>query len=363
LTALLAALGAAAEGPREVQLLGELRLPAGTRFVDATHGETVVGGLSALHFDPASGVYRALSDGPDTGGPARFYTLTLDLADGRLSEGDLQILAMTPLTAEDGGAFAKDQLDPEGLALTPAGTLLLSSEGSTRDGIPPLVAEVGQDGRFRHRLPLPPAYRPRRPRWLFPRGTRQNLALEALTVTPSGCHAWTGTENALAQDGPRATVRAGSPSRLLRYDLVHGQPDLELIYVTDPVVRPPREPDGPAVAGLVELLAEGDDRLLALERSFSAGVGYSIKLYRVELSGAAPITGRRRLPRREAARRPVTKTLLLDLSDLGIELDNLEGMTWGPPLPDGRRTLVLLSDDNFHDDQVTQFLLLALPPS
>ena len=51
---------------------------------------------------------------------------------------------------------------------------------------------------------------------------------------------------------------------------------------------------------------------------------------------------------------------MLDLDDLGIPLDNVEGMTFGPRLPDGRRSVVLVSDDNFAASQFTQFLLFAL---
>ena len=41
-------------------------------------------------------------------------------------------------------------------------------------------------------------------------------------------------------------------------------------------------------------------------------------------------------------------------------LDNVEGMTFGPPLADGRRTLVLVSDDNFNSShQKSQFLAFA----
>ena len=54
------------------------------------------------------------------------------------------------------------------------------------------------------------------------------------------------------------------------------------------------------------------------------------------------------------------KRLLLDLDDLGIPLDNVEGLTFGPRLPDGRQSLVLVSDNNFAATQFTQFLLFAL---
>jgi hypothetical protein len=51
---------------------------------------------------------------------------------------------------------------------------------------------------------------------------------------------------------------------------------------------------------------------------------------------------------------------VLDLSTLGIYLDNLEGMALGPRLPDGTQSLLLVSDDNFSNSQLTQFLLFRL---
>ena len=41
-----------------------------------------------------------------------------------------------------------------------------------------------------------------------------------------------------------------------------------------------------------------------------------------------------------------------------LTLDNLEGMTFGPRLPNGHQALLLVSDNNFTPGQVSQFLLL-----
>jgi hypothetical protein len=46
--------------------------------------------------------------------------------------------------------------------------------------------------------------------------------------------------------------------------------------------------------------------------------------------------------------------------DLGVDPDNLEGMAWGPTLPDGRALLIVISDNNFNPDQTTQFIALAV---
>ena len=57
--------------------------------------------------------------------------------------------------------------------------------------------------------------------------------------------------------------------------------------------------------------------------------------------------------------KPVSKRLVFAFDDLGIPIDNIEGMTFGPNLPDGRRTLVIVSDNNFSAGQFTQFIALA----
>jgi hypothetical protein len=57
----------------------------------------------------------------------------------------------------------------------------------------------------------------------------------------------------------------------------------------------------------------------------------------------------------------VTKRLILNVEeDLGIEPDNIEGMAFGPELPDGRLPLILVSDNNFLANQTTQFIVLAV---
>jgi hypothetical protein len=55
----------------------------------------------------------------------------------------------------------------------------------------------------------------------------------------------------------------------------------------------------------------------------------------------------------------MSKTLLLDLTELGIPMDNVEGMTFGPSF-EGRPTLILLSDNNFSPTQFTQFVAFSV---
>ena len=118
-------------------------------------------------------------------------------------------------------------------------------------------------------------------------------------------------------------------------------------------VTPPSPTDF-LVNGLVELTAFDDRRLLALERQWVPGVGLSIRLYAISLEGLADVAG---VATNSTAREPTAaKTLLLDFKDLGITLDNFEGMDFGPTLPDGRRSFFVVSDDNFDAAKQSTFV-------
>ena len=58
----------------------------------------------------------------------------------------------------------------------------------------------------------------------------------------------------------------------------------------------------------------------------------------------------------------MTKTLVADLSTMPEvrDPDNVEGITFGPKLSDGRQSVVLVTDDNFNAQQATQFFAFAM---
>jgi len=47
---------------------------------------------------------------------------------------------------------------------------------------------------------------------------------------------------------------------------------------------------------------------------------------------------------------------------LGIYIDNVEGITFGPILPNGHRTLVLVADNNFAAFEKTQIFVFEIIP-
>jgi myo-inositol-hexaphosphate 3-phosphohydrolase/phosphodiesterase/alkaline phosphatase D-like protein len=349
-----------------LELLGEVSFATGTELEG-----TEIGGLSGITYDSTRNVYYALSD--DRSSEARFYTVSIDLSDGSLDEGDVAFLDVTQLLDAEGIPFVENSLDPESVTLTGIGTLYISSEGDANQLIDPFVRQFSITGQQISELPVPATYLPTADQTS---GIRNNLALESLALTPGQRYLYTATENALYQDGPAATLNTPSLSRILKYDLSTGEPVAEFVYEVGEVTDQPDPADGFATNGLVELLAlDNNGTFLALERGFSTGVGNTVKLYQVNTQGALDVFGTPDLFREEALEvddevlppgpfeidPAVTKTELLDIeADLGIEPDNLEGIALGPVLPDGRQSLIVVSDNNFSETQETQFIALAL---
>jgi 3-phytase len=339
-----------------LQFIGQAIIPTGTQFAGTT-----VGGLSSIAYDASRNVYYAISDDQSQFNPARFYTISVDVGP-TFDASDVHFDAVTTIQQPGGGPYPPGGLDPEGLGLTKDGQLILTSEGNTNTLLAPWVRRYDLAGNYLADLPVPSYYLPTAD---HSSGVRFNLAFETAGVPPNGRFVFTAGENALYQDGPAATPTNGSLSRILRYNLQTGRLDREYVYETDPVFEPPIPPTQFSVNGIADLLPLNNEFLLSMERSFSVGVpgtGNEIKLYEVALPGATNVLGTPSIAGELGSIRLAQKTLLLDLGSLGIPLDNVEGMTLGPKLPDGRQSLVLVSDNNFAASQFTQFLLFAISP-
>jgi myo-inositol-hexaphosphate 3-phosphohydrolase/phosphodiesterase/alkaline phosphatase D-like protein len=341
-----------------------------------------LGGLSGVTYDAANRRYYAISDDRAENGPARFYTFTANLT----TNPTVTFTNATTLLDATGTPYTRFSLDPEGIALTHRNTVFVSSEGEVRPDLGatrvtnPFVNEYDlTTGRFVRSLTIPTKFLPavddtnrngqvdaadqQRA------GIRNNLAFESLTLSPDQRFLYTATENALFQDGPTASVSTGSRSRIVQFNTATGQAEKEYLYVVDAVAQPPNPSTAFNTNGLVDLLAiDNRGTFLALERSFSTGVpgtGNTIKIYEISLQGATDISVFDSLSSLSATQlaaiQPVQKRLVLNLDSLNLPTgtDNIEGITFGPLLPDGRQSIVLVSDNNFSPTQFTQILALG----
>ena len=339
------------------ELIGTVNIPTGTQFEG-----TEIGGLSSISYDPGRDVYYAISDDQGTIDPVRYYTLEIDVSDGQLDPGDINFLDVTTILDPSGVPYAPGSLDPEGLTLAHGGSLYFSSEGFANRTPPvdPFINRINLNGKHNRSLSIPEKFLPD---GTGTQGVRLNLGFESLNVTPDRRTLVTASEGALAQDGPAANVGQSSLARILEFRLSSGKPGAEYVYVVNPVAEEPVPPDQFRVNGVVELLPiDNAGTMLALERSFSVGAeggGNTIWLYEISTQGATDVSGEFSLLNEDFT--PVTKRLILNVeTDLGIEPDNIEGMAFGPALPDGRLPLILMSDNNFAANQTTQFIVLAV---
>jgi hypothetical protein len=361
-TGLLAAPASASTG---VRLLGESIVPRGLSFEGTT-----VGGLSGIDRDPATGDYVFISDDRSAINPARFYTAHIPVSSKGV--GPVTFTGTHPLLRPDGTTYPNGGVDPEDIRVDPwTGRYTWSQEGERKPTllIDPSIRNATRDGKFVSELPLPanehmsvPMLDPASRSSVRETGPRQNLVLEGLTYAAAGTLVVSAVESPLFQDGPVPTPTQGALSRVT-VQARTGQVLAQYAYPQEPIFAAPVPPAASANNGVSAMVAVDPldpTRFLMVERAFSAGVGDKIRIYEASTFGATNIV---KVDSLVTARnvRPMHKRLIADLADFPLStVDNIEGVTWGPRLPSGERTLLLVSDDNFAATQVTQIVALAV---
>lgn len=331
----------------KLELVGHVEIAAGTRFRGVP-----IGGLSGIDRAP-DGSYLVISD--DRGGagrPPRLYRFAIRAGgpDGiTVMPGD-QIV----LRGRDGAPLPADRstVDPEAVRVRRDGRIYWSSEGVWSDDpaarVQPAIVEANARGRTIRHFVLPSNF-------LYhdnaTRGARSNAVFEGLALDGDG-RVSAITEAPLFDDLPAdAPADAPAPLRLTRFSPRTGRAEAQYA-----VVVPDRR------YAVSDLLADGPRGFLAVERAlpFDAGYGAAVRIVRLGIPrNATDVLHRASLSGGGFV--PLTREIVLDLADLapGMRIDNIEGIARGPMLRDGRRTLVLISDDNFNPKQVTQVILVA----
>lgn len=339
--------------------IGQQSFETGTRV-----SGTEVGGLSGIDYLGRDNVFVTISDDRSQINPARFYTLSLDLDRHAFRAAEFQSVEF--IKQPNGKLFPKSgvmspsMLDPESIRLSPeAKSYFWVSEGNSKARIDPFVREMSLRGEHIRSFEIPDKFRVKMHMKTGKNiGVRNNLSFESLSLSTDGKTLMVASEASLHQDGRKASLKQGSLIRFLELDLASGKAVGEFVYETAPITASSLPFGLFSVNGLVEILAISATRIITVERSFSVGVGNSIRLYVVDTKGASDVSG---LPSLEGQSfTKISKTLLLDLAELGIALDNIEGLALGQKFADGSRSLVLISDNNFSDNQKTLILAFAI---
>ena len=349
----------------KIKFLSEFVVPYNQSFKGTT-----IGGLSGIDYDGERKVYYLISDDRSQKNAARYYTAKI-LFSGRKID-TIQFVAVTTLLDPSGKPYPNSKKDPahtpdpESLRYDPiTRQMMWTSEGErivngNRNVLEnPAITIINPNGRYIDTFSLPYNLHMQ----ATEKGPRQNETLEGLTFTNHFKTMYVSMEQPLYEDGPRAEVTENKPFiRIFKYDVSTKKNTAQYAYKLDPVAHPAILASAFKINGISDILAISDTKLLVLERSFSMGrMACTIKVFISDLKNATNISKNPSL-KRNTDFVPATKKLLLNMDDLGMYIDNLEGMTFGPVLPNGHRSLLFVADNNFSLFEKTQFLLFEVIP-
>jgi hypothetical protein len=246
------------------------------------------------------------------------------------------------------------RLDPEGVRVGRDGSIFISDEYG------PYVYQFAPNGKRLRSIRIPEKFRIVHPRAkeedelkANKSGRVPNKGMEGLALTPDGRKLVAALQAPLIQDGGRA----GANCYLVEIDLATGA-SREFLY--------PLEKSG---LGLSEILAVNDHEFLVIERDGKPGKqARDKKIVRIDVAKATDISARESLPTKGLPKGvvPVKKQLFLDLLDARHGLagpdfpGKLEGLAFGPDLADGRRLLIVTSDNDFKAEEPTWIYAFAI---
>ncbi len=327
---------------------------------------TVVGGLSGIDYDVVNDLYYFICDDRSDKSPARFYTAKIFLNNTGIDS--VLFTDVKNLLQPNGSVYPgikEDKFktpDPESIRYNAKKAYLLwSSEGERiiqNDTvlIDPALIFIKPNGTYKDSFSIPENLKIQP----IEKGPRRNGVLEGLSFADNYRSLYVSVEEPLYEDGPRADVFDNNAFiRIIKYNVRTKKGTAQYAYKLGPVAYKPKSETGFTINGVPEILSLVNNELLVIERSFSTGrIPCTIKIFIADLKDATDVTNT--TLKNNSSFVAARKKLLLNMDDLGIYTDNIEGVTFGPTLPNGHKTLLFIADNNFNMVQKTQLLLFEI---
>ncbi|WP_339659960.1 esterase-like activity of phytase family protein [Croceibacter atlanticus] len=319
-------------------------------FIDGNE----IGGLSGIDYDGTK--YYLICDQPSK---PRFYEADIILKGTTI---DTVVFSKQHFIKAPKAINSKTLMDLESIRKVNDG-FIISSEGSITNNKTPMVFYTDSTGAFIKSASIPEYFTSN-----GPQKPRNNGVFEGLTKAHLGKGFWVATELPLELDGPEPKVF--NTTSLIRFTLFNdnGIAIKQLPYKLERLQKLPLLPFG--VNGLTDMLQISENQFLVLERSYSAGYGTNgnvVQLILATNNNATNTLSDTILEKNELTY--LEKELLFNFKSVKKQLskksiDNIEGITFGPKLPNGNLSLILVSDNNFNSlgEQLNQFILLELIP-
>jgi len=347
----------------QLKFLGEYEVAHGKQFK-----ETTIGGLSGIDYDAKNDLYYMISDDRSAINPARFYTAKIHVNENRIDS--VEFMDVKTLLQKDGRPYPNSKQDP---SHTPdpedirynqvTGEIVWSSEGERKpeNNIleDPSVIVVDRTGNYKDSFELPANMHMH----ATENGPRQNSVFEGLAFSADYKYLFVNVEEPIYEDGPRAGANDSTAwIRILKFDTEKRKQIAQYAYKIEAVAYPASPANSFKINGVSAILSAGENKLFVVERSFSTGrLACTIRVFLTDINDATDIAHTNSLQSQPAAN-PVSKKLLLNMDDLGRYIDNIEGVTFGPTLPNGHQTLIFVADNNFSPLEKTQLLLFEIIP-
>ncbi len=341
------------QAPLSLRFLDEYVIPKNTSI-----NHILIGGLSDLTYDGQ--FFYAVSDHPQN-----IYQFIIKIKQQKIDT----VLFKKAISIKDQSGEAKSLAwDTEGLIYLPkSNRFIVSSEGAINRHKSPFIAVLDSLRKPTQFFSLPSYFLAS-----TSTGPRNNGVFEGLCKSINGNGTWAATEFPLKQDGTTAKLyRTTSPIRFTLFNNTLKKPITQFSYNLGRIRKLPYLPH--AMNGISAILAYKPNQFLVLERAFSAGHksrGIRARLYWVNAENATNTLSVKSL-RKKIGKTiiPAKKQLIFDFNSIKKHLtkrivDNLEGMSWGPTLPNGHRTLVLIADNNFNafTPELNQVILVEVIP-
>jgi hypothetical protein len=349
---------------KEIRFVSEYIFPNNMPFKN-----TIIGGLSGIDHDMKRDLYYMNSDDPSSKGPTRYYTAKILVSEKGIDS--VEFINVTPLLNPQGQPFAditKDRIhsaDVEAIRYDPTrDELIWSSEGqrvirdSIRDLEDPAIVIMDRDGHYKDSFELPANMHIQ----AVEKGPRHNSVFEGVAFDEDYRHLFVSVEEPIYEDGPRAgTGDSTAWIRILKFDRETKKQVAQYAYQIDAVPFPANPPGAFKINGVSDIMYIGNDKFIVIERGYSTGrIPSDIRVYIADAKDAEDISSISL--QSQPVKKPITKKLLLDMNSLHRFIDNIEGVTFGPILSNGHRSLIFVADDNFAKYQKSQFLLFEVLP-
>jgi hypothetical protein len=334
---------------------------------DLKYKNTIVGGLSGIDYDAKHDLYYMISDDRADKNPVRFYCARIFFTQNGIDS--LVFTDVINILQPDGSIYpnrSQDPFknpDPEAIRYNPQSRQLVwSSEGERvlekNDTVlvNPSVLIIEPGGKYIDSFALPANMIIN----TTEKGPRRNGVFEGISYADNFNTLFVNIEEPLFEDGPRAdTIENDAFIRILKFDVADKKCIAQYAYKLEKIAHAPKPETAFKINGASDILNLGNNKLLVMERSSSTGtIPATIKLFIADLTGATDISFTTLKNNRSFI--AAQKKLLLNMDDLGIYIDNLEGVTFGPLLPNGHKTLIFVADNNFSNTEKAQVLLFEV---